>query len=137
MEFKRCEALSLFIGENDKKGWKTFRNKVSFPIKWFVADAIGLFGTSPIRILSFLILNILLFGLLFYINGVGSGRFGNGLMWDLMAATYYSAITSFTVGYGDISPTGYFIAGFACLEAFFGVFLMSYFTVAFARKVLR
>ena len=49
---------------------------------------------------------------------------------------YYSAITFFTVGYGDYFAVGW-LKGVAALEGFCGVFLMSYFTVAFVRKILR
>jgi hypothetical protein len=49
---------------------------------------------------------------------------------------YHSAITFFTIGYGDVYPVGVsrIISG---IEGFMGVFMMSYFTVAFVRKVLR
>jgi hypothetical protein len=49
---------------------------------------------------------------------------------------YFSAITFFTVGYGDCSPVGLFKL-LSPIEGFIGVFLMSYFTVAFVRKILR
>ena len=49
---------------------------------------------------------------------------------------YFSAITFFTVGYGECSPLGLFKI-IAPLEGGVGVFLMSYFTVAFVRKILR
>jgi hypothetical protein len=49
---------------------------------------------------------------------------------------YYSAITFFTIGYGDYFGGG-IIKLLAVLEGFSGVFLMSYFTVAFVRKILR
>ncbi|MCK5311801.1 MAG: hypothetical protein KAJ62_06810 [Desulfobacteraceae bacterium] len=42
-----------------------------------------------------------------------------------------------TIGYGDIQPanfSGIILSGF---EGFMGLFLMSYFTVTFVRKVLR
>ncbi len=49
---------------------------------------------------------------------------------------YYSAITFFTIGYGDYFPYGP-LKFVAAIEGFSGVFLMSYFTVAFVRKILR
>ena len=54
----------------------------------------------------------------------------------LLQSFYHSAITFFTIGYGDVYPVGLsrVISG---LEGFMGVFMMSYFTVAFVRKVLR
>jgi hypothetical protein len=55
---------------------------------------------------------------------------------NLTVAFYHSAITFFTIGYGDYSPWGA-ARIVACLEGFIGVFLMAYFTVAFVRKILR
>jgi hypothetical protein len=49
---------------------------------------------------------------------------------------YHSAITFFTIGYGDHYPHGA-ARIISSIEGFMGVFLMSYFTVAFVRKVLR
>ncbi|MGM0496551.1 MAG: ion channel [Bacteroidota bacterium] len=54
---------------------------------------------------------------------------------------YTTAITFFDenkkeIGYGDYYPEG--IIRWLCgLEGFVGLFLMSYFTVAFVRKILR
>jgi hypothetical protein len=45
-------------------------------------------------------------------------------------------ITMGTIGYGDYFPHGS-LKFVAALEGFSGVFLMSYFTVAFVRKILR
>jgi hypothetical protein len=49
---------------------------------------------------------------------------------------YYSAVTFFTIGYGDYFPYG-LLRWVACVEGFAGVFMMSYFVVAFVRKMLR
>ena len=49
---------------------------------------------------------------------------------------YHSAITFFTIGYGDHYPVGH-IRWLSAIEGWAGVFLMSYFTVAFVRKILR
>jgi hypothetical protein len=54
----------------------------------------------------------------------------------LLQSYYHSGITFFTIGYGDVYPTG-LSRVFSGLEGFVGVFMMSYFTVAFVRKVLR
>ena len=69
---------------------------------------------------------------------VGTGtlfyRFVEG--WSLVNALYFSVVTLATIGYGDFAPDGFarIIAG---TEGFMGVFMMSYFTVAFVRKILR
>jgi hypothetical protein len=55
-------------------------------------------------------------------------EFGNSL--------YYSAITFLTIGYGDYFADGFLKIVAGC-EGFSGIFLMSYFTVAFVRKILR
>ncbi|OQY00769.1 MAG: hypothetical protein B6I20_08280 [Bacteroidetes bacterium 4572_117] len=49
---------------------------------------------------------------------------------------YHSAITFLTIGYGDYYPSG-IIRWLSGVEGFIGLFLMSYFTVAFVRKILR
>lgn len=51
-------------------------------------------------------------------------------------ALYLSGITFVTVGFGDVCPPPYG-KGFAVVEGFLGLFLMSYLTIAFSRKVLR
>ena len=59
-----------------------------------------------------------------------------GVFDKILGNLYFSAITFFTVGYGDCSPLGFFKI-LAPIDGFIGVFLMSYFTVAFVRKILR
>ena len=54
----------------------------------------------------------------------------------ISVAFYHSAITFFTIGYGDYYPSGFF-RWLSSIEGFVGLFLMSYFTVAFVRKILR
>jgi hypothetical protein len=49
---------------------------------------------------------------------------------------YFSVITFFTVGYGDMTPVG-FCKLIAMLEAFSGVLIMSLFVVGLSRKYLR
>ncbi|WP_141228290.1 ion channel [Anaeromicrobium sediminis] len=55
----------------------------------------------------------------------------------LWSGIYFSGITFLTIGYGDIAPKDTLTAIFCVLEGFCGIFLMSYFTVAFVRKILR
>ena len=52
------------------------------------------------------------------------------------SSLYYSGITFLSVGYGDYFAWG-ILKPVSVLEGFTGVFLMSYFTVAFVRKILR
>lgn len=148
VQFKKQEALAQLFGEGERVWIKRCLQALQFPFKWFIGDLIGLYGTSPKRILFSLIANIFLFSFIYYLCGFGladslqdgtllQGVFGWGEVARFKASLYFSAITSFTVGYGDLSPKTELIAFWACVESFFGVFLMSYFTVAFSRKILR
>jgi len=56
---------------------------------------------------------------------------------ELRQSVYFSAITFLTVGYGDIAPNNEFVALLAGAEGFIGLFMMSYFTVAVVRRLLR
>ncbi|MFL0198136.1 pentapeptide repeat-containing protein [Clostridium sp. WILCCON 0269] len=144
VEYRRCEAKSEFSNENGRdKGFKRICKRIVYPFRWFVFDYIGSYATAPLRIFRTLCLSILSFGVIYFLGGIYSSKFefGNGpiakCLERFIVAIYFSAITSFTVGYGDISPQSCFIAVVAVIESFIGVFLMSYFTVAFARKILR
>jgi uncharacterized protein YjbI with pentapeptide repeats len=142
VEFRRYEALSEWHGEHAKNAISKIKNKLLFLIKWVISDLIGVYATSPIRILSSLIISIGSFGAVYYLCHVGVGKFGIGILQNVEAALYYSAITAFTAGYEGINPTSFaahnqLVSLLTCIEAFVGLFLMAYFTVAFSRKVLR
>ncbi|MEK6617054.1 MAG: ion channel [Bacteroidota bacterium] len=61
---------------------------------------------------------------------------GNESLSYFAQAFYYSAITFLTIGYGDCLPIGH-IHWLAPIEGWMGVVMMSYFMVAFVRKILR
>jgi hypothetical protein len=48
---------------------------------------------------------------------------------------YHSAITFLAIGYGDFYPSGH-IRWLSATKGWVGLFQMSYFTVAFVRKIL-
>lgn len=145
IEFKRCEAKALL--EEEKKS--TFIVKLcaypKYAFQNYVFDFVGRYATAPTRVLLNAVLAVCMFGLVYYGFTVGLKTFGtiettlpNHLnhvqeFWNCM---YYSAITFFTIGYGDYFPYG-ILKAVAAFEGFSGVFLMSYFTVAFVRKILR
>jgi len=145
IEFKRCEAKANLIHEN--KG--TILNKIfAYPKYYFqkyIFDFVGRYATEPTRVLANAVLAVFVYGIIYfiftkYLSSLGSvattlpseinhvTEFGNSI--------YYSAITFFTIGYGDYFAHG-FLKFIAACEGFSGVFLMSYFTVAFVRKILR
>lgn len=56
---------------------------------------------------------------------------------NFIYAIYFSTITFFTIGYGDISPWNSLVAIISGIQGFCGVFLMSYLVVTFVRKIIR
>ena len=130
VEYRRNETLSELHDENSNK----FKRKIRYYYKKFVYDFIGEYATNPLKILLSLCISIVGFGVIYKLLGVGSGEFGEGILRNFFACLYYSATASFTVGFAN---GRILVAGLAIVEGFIGLFLMSYFTVAFARKVLR
>lgn len=140
--FKRYEAKSWLEGQREKGPVKGAVSYIPHGFQWLVFDKIGLYATSPGRVLLSVLIFWLFFGFIYFtleINGIGKtvSSVGNpDNLSPLLQSFYHSAITFFTIGYGDVYPMGLsrIISGF---EGFMGVFMMSYFTVAFVRKVLR
>ncbi|HBX50187.1 MAG: hypothetical protein A2275_16510 [Bacteroidetes bacterium RIFOXYA12_FULL_35_11] len=116
-----------------------------FALKWLLYDKMGKYATDPFRVLLSAALTLLFFSVLHFIvfmyNSEAYGNIDPKNQLDIIsqfgATVYYSTITFFTVGYGEILPLTGAARLVAGLEPFFGVFMMSYFTVAFARKILR
>jgi hypothetical protein len=140
--FKRFEAHADMNDEVSEKKIARLWAWPAFGFKWLVFDKIGLYATSPGRVLISVVFFWLFFGTLYflsYLSGLGTtlSSVGNpDKLSPLLQSFYHSAVTFFTIGYGDVFPQGLsrIISG---LEGFMGVFMMSYFTVAFVRKVLR
>lgn len=145
IEFKRCEALANLGHEKNGTMSERLFAYPKFYFQKYVFDHVGRYATAPLRVLVNAILVVFVYGIIYYLftnfmpwigdvqttlpdNLNQSKDFGNSL--------YYSAITFFTIGYGDYFGHG-FIKVLAACEGFSGVFLMSYFTVAFVRKILR
>lgn len=140
--FKRLEAKAdMQEGIADNK-WARVWTWPTYGFKWLVFDKIGLYATAPGRVLVSVVIFWVFFGTTYFLidlSGLGhtNSSVGNPDRLTAFAQSFYhSAITFFTIGYGDVYPMGVsrIISGF---EGFMGVFMMSYFTVAFVRKVLR
>lgn len=145
LEFRRCESkanLQDALARDVKNAlW-------AWPVYYFqkyVFDYVGRYATAPTRVLMNAILAVFLYGLIFYTCTEFFPSVGGILttlppelshVHDFWNSIYYSAITFCTVGYGDYFAGGY-LKIFAAFEGFTGIFLMSYFTVAFVRKILR
>lgn len=140
--FKRFEARAEMDEAISRNKWARLWAYPGFAFKWLVFDKIGLYATSPGRVLLSVIFIWLLFGITYFLiqlSGLGktmSSVMNPDSLSPFLQSFYHSAITFFTIGYGDVFPVGLsrVISG---LEGFMGVFMMSYFTVAFVRKVLR
>lgn len=145
LEFRRCEAKAI-LQDAIEKDWK---NKLwAYPVYYFqkyMFDYIGRYATAPTRVLFNALFVVMLYALIFYCSteyfpsfGMIASTLPSNLshVHDFWNSIYYSAITFCTVGYGDYFAEGY-LKMFAALEGFSGIFLMSYFTVAFVRKILR
>jgi hypothetical protein len=138
--FKRFEARSIVQKYTQRGGVYKYLAYISNGFRWLVFDAAGLYATNPLRVLFSMGVGYVVFSLIYYLlivtttADIISGT--PDLMSDLGRSFYHSAITFFTIGYGDHYPHGS-IRIVSGLEGFIGVFLMSYFTVAFVRKVLR
>jgi hypothetical protein len=145
LEFRRCEAQANLQNALLKDKLNGFWAYPQFYFQKYVFDFVGRYATAPTRVLLNALLAVFLYALIFYcsteffpqIGTIASTLPGNlSDVHDFWNSMYYSAITFCTVGYGDYFPEGY-LKLFAALEGFTGIFLMSYFTVAFVRKILR
>jgi len=140
--FKRYEAKSWLSEQKEKGGITRIASYIPHGFKWLVFDKIGLYATSPGRVLVSVVLFWIIFGSLFYLTELtGFGSTVSSVnnpdhLSTIIQSFYHSGITFFTIGYGDVYPMG-FSRIVSVLEGFMGVFMMSYFTVAFVRKVLR
>ena len=140
--FKRYEAKSWLTEQEERGGIRRILSYVPHAFQWLIFDKVGLYATSPGRVLFSVVVFWFIFGSVYFaIDLTGLGKTVSSVanpdhLSVLVQSYYHSAITFFTIGYGDVYPVGLsrLVSG---LEGFMGVFMMSYFTVAFVRKVLR
>ncbi|RLD84487.1 MAG: hypothetical protein DRJ10_01015 [Bacteroidetes bacterium] len=146
VEFKRLESKHQLEESQTKKLIPRILDHISYFFRYIIFDKVGLYATDPIRVLLSMTVVFLLFSVLYMIlpwmfhdTQIISSLFDPGDPRDLsliQKAFYHSAITFLTIGYGDYYPSG-IIRWLSGVEGFIGLFLMSYFTVAFVRKILR
>ncbi|MCF8347109.1 MAG: potassium channel family protein [Bacteroidales bacterium] len=142
IQFKRHEQKADLISALAKSKWSAIWQLPLYGFKFLVIDRMGLYATSPARVIFSLLIIYFSFSLLhlvcpFFMDTAINCIEADTLFLDkLLNTLYYSLITFTTVGYGDCTPTG-FLRAVAAIEGFVGPFMMSYFTVAFARKILR
>jgi len=140
VEFKRHEELADFEEQKQKGFFSALR---AYPLHWFkvgLFDKAGLYATSPVRVLVTMLTVFVVFSIIYVLLIVLTSAdiipSVNDHLSVFARSFYHSAITFLTIGYGDHYPYGA-IRWVSALEGFSGLFLMSYFTVAFVRKILR
>ena len=140
--YKRYEHKAM-LAEDLKKYKAVFPLvRLLYFLRKLVFDKIGLFATSPSRVFVSMIVALTVFAAIYVsLQWAGMGEIINSVDADdnlnmYQKSLYHSAITFFTIGYGDYYPTSWCII-VSATEGLVGVFLMSYFTVAFVRKALR
>lgn len=140
VEFKRTESKAELVESIKKNRINALYQQPLYWCKLGLFDKAGLYATSPVRVLITMLAWFMIFSLLYYFLMLTTSADIIASVDDqltIMARSFYhSAITFLTIGYGDHYPYGS-IRWVSSIEGFFGLFLMSYFTVAFVRKVLR
>jgi hypothetical protein len=141
VQFKRHEMKADLKQNMQNNKWNALWAYPTHALKWLIFDRVGLYATDPVRVLISMFFSYLFFALLYFIlpliaNTKIISSMGDTGLSSLKVAFYHSAITFLTIGYGDYYPEG-IIRWFCGIEGFVGLFLMSYFTVAFVRKILR
>lgn len=139
--FKRLESKAgLEEAKLSKKGLKRTGPYLSYISRWLIFDAAGQYATNPVRVLVSMVVSYVFFSVIFMLQMIFTRADIIASVDDHLSmvarAFYHSAITFLTIGYGDHYPYGS-IRWMSGLEGFVGLFLMSYFTVAFVRKILR
>ncbi len=142
IEFKRNELLGNFHESKKKGGLFKIQGFLNFGFQKLVFDWMGLYATSPVRVLFSIFMVYGFYSVLYVLfeltnHGQISCIVEDVNAWEkLLDSFYFSAVTFLTIGYGECTPTGFFKI-IAPMEGWTGVFMMSYFTVAFVRKILR
>ena len=142
MEFKRLESKSALEESISRKGINALWMYPIYWLKLMILDWAGLYATNPVRVMITMLVCYTFFSLVFMLLSIFTSSdivsaLGDPDRLSLVAKSFYhSAITFLTIGYGDYYPSG-IIRWVSSVVGFTGLFLMSYFTVAFVRKILR
>ena len=142
VEYRRCEQKCKLHQQLKEEGMVKIIAYPRYYWKILLYDWMGLYATRPSRVFVSMGAVYLLFSLIYMLLislGIGNINASGGhpdSLGIVSRSLYHSAITFFTIGYGDFFPSGpiRIVCG---IEGFVGVFLMAYFTVAFVRKILR
>ncbi|MEF9991166.1 MAG: pentapeptide repeat-containing protein [Romboutsia sp.] len=130
-----------------KAEYKTLKglDKIKSYIFWMLCG----YGERPTYALITSVEIVLIFTIMYMFTGldVGIDRINydielltriqlNDVFFDFMRSLYFSIVTFTTVGYGDITPTGYSLL-LSGIEMFLGVTMVGVWTATLARKITR
>jgi uncharacterized protein YjbI with pentapeptide repeats len=142
VEFKRLESKAILEESLQKNPFSALWMYPLFGFKLVVFDWAGLYATNPVRVIISMLVTytfysfLIMFMVLFKLGDVITSVVDADKLSLPVKTFYYCVVTFLTIGYGDFYPTGH-IRWLAGIIGFTGLFLMSYFTVAFVRKILR
>jgi hypothetical protein len=141
VEFKRMESKAILEEGLKRKKISAIWKYPTYFFKLVVFDMMGHYATNPLRVIISILVFYTFYSLIVaFIISVSQAEvmssYGDMSLGIMARSFYYTAITFLTIGYGDFYPTGAlrYLSG---IIGFSGLFLLSYFTVAFVRKVLR
>lgn len=140
--FKYHELRAAREFEKGDSLWNKIKKMFVFGFKRLAFEKMGKYGTGPLNVMVSMAVVVVLFSLLYLpFASLENIELPHNLpLWEIgvINSLYHSVITFLAIGYGHdfIRQTilGRILSGF---EGFLGLFLMVYFTIAFARKVLR
>lgn len=158
-EYKKCMRKNSWYQFNEDVNNYTYTGFVRWLVyqfwhflRYLLFDFMGGYGTKPKNVFYTMITTIFTFGLIYssrfielrnIVDNQIVERFKPLLIFGVripdktLTSFYHSVVTFLTIGYGDIKPPTMAAVIISGIEGFIGLFLMSYFTVAFARKILR
>jgi hypothetical protein len=141
VEFKRLESKAILEEAIHKNRFSAIWMFPLYAFKLVVFDLAGLYATNPFRVMISMLVCYSTFSLIAVIlvlttDSAIISSMGESTLGLVAKSFYYTAVTFLTIGYGDYYPSGA-LHGLAGIVGWVGLFLMSYFTVAFVRKVLR
>lgn len=127
--------------ECDKKEKNRLYSYLTFGFKLLTMEYIGDYGTNPKKIAKTMGITTLFFSIFYFIYIRFLNVLDESIYNSILRSIYHSVITFLTIGYGSSTfeniNTDVMLIFLSGIEGFLGLFLMSYFTVAFVRKTLR
>lgn len=141
VQFKRLESKAILEESIHKNRFSAIWMYPLYAFKLVVFDLAGLYATNPFRVMISMLVCYSTFSLIAAVlilttDSTIISSIGDTSLGIIAKSFYYTIITFLTIGYGDYYPSGS-LHWFAGIVGWVGLFLMSYFTVAFVRKVLR